>query len=175
VTGIGVSAARAALLPTIAFGIALVAAPGRRELAVHLFLLAVLAIALLAALVAIGVAVPSRASAFDRTFRHLAPSGGEAPAALLKVQREVTMARETAFDVHYRLRSLLRPIAGGLLLARFGIDLDRSPERARETVGAEAWELLRPDRSPPADRAAPGITVDQLDRVVSELEELRWS
>ncbi len=173
-TGIVVAAARATLLPAIALGIVVIAAPGRRELAVHLFLLAVLAIALVASLAATKVAIPPHRSSFELAFQPSA-SVPSHPASLLKVEREVAMARETAFDVHFRLRPLLRPIAGGLLLARLGIDIDRAPERARESIGAETWDLLRPDRSAPADRAAPGFSVDRIDRIVGELEDLRWN
>jgi hypothetical protein len=78
----------------------------------------------------------------------------------------------SAFHLHVRLRPILREIAAHRLWMRFGVDLDREPERARELTGAEAWELVRPERPPPSDRLAPGLSVPDLRRVVEELERL---
>jgi hypothetical protein len=90
------------------------------------------------------------------------------------VEREVTLATGTAFDVHYRLRPLLQPIATDLLLRR-GVALDGDPARAAALVGPDAWELVRPDRPAPADRAARGIPLESAARAVDGLERLAWS
>ena len=56
--------------------------------------------------------------------------------------------------------------------SRRGVDLDREPERARELIGANAWELVRPERTPPTDRLAPGPPLADLRVVVDEIERL---
>ena len=45
---------------------------------------------------------------------------------------DVALAQAGEFDVHFRLRPLLRDIATAGLAMQSGIDLDRQPERARE-------------------------------------------
>ena len=47
------------------------------------------------------------------------------------------------------LRPIVREIAAARL-ARHGVSLDRQPERARALLGAQTWELVRPDREAPA-------------------------
>ncbi len=147
--------------------------PGRNSLIGHLWLVAVLAIALGAALSALHRSLPRRASAFDAAFAR-GRRGRARPASLERLEREVVLANGTAFDVHYRLRPPLREIASGLLLRR-GVDLERSPERAQALAGPTVWELVRPDRPVPDDRTAPGIPLETVERAVDELEQLAWS
>ena len=91
-----------------------------------------------------------------------------------RMEREVALASGTAFDVHYRLRPTVRSIARGLLL-RKGIDLDRTPERSEALVGPDVWDLIRPDRTAPEDRSAPGLPVGAMERAVDALERLECS
>lgn len=163
-----------ASIPTCGLVGALLVAPGRAELEIHVWLLTMLALALLLALASMRAALPPRRSAFDEA---LAPRAAVAarPASLAKVERELSMATDTAFDVHYRLRGALRPVASGLLLARAGVDLDRQPDRARALLGDEAWELLRADRPSPLDRTGNGIEIDAVDRIVTAVERVRCS
>jgi len=163
----------AALAVSAWAGIVLVLAPGRASLVGHVWLVLVLAIALAAALGALLHAVPRRPSAFDAAFAPTLRVRAR-PASLERVEREVALARGTAFDVHYRLRPSLRAVAGGLLLRR-GVDLERSPGRAAELVGPDVWELIRPDRPAPVDRAATGIPLDAVERALDDLERLAWS
>ncbi len=86
----------------------------------------------------------------------------------------MTLAAGTAFDVHFRLRPLLRDLAAGLLLRR-GVDLARSPGRAAELLGPDVWALVRPDAEPPDDRAAPGVPIAVIERALDDLEALAWS
>src|SRR5207248_752064 len=60
------------------------------------------------------------------------------------LQLDALVRRLTA-DVHYRLRPLVSEIAVARLARRYGIDLARRPERARELLGPRTWELVRPD------------------------------
>jgi hypothetical protein len=158
---------------TIWAGVVALVVPSRAELVGHLWLVAVLALALALALDRLRQAIPSRPSAFDAAFGARGPVHAQ-PASLARVEREVALATGTAFDVHYRLRPILRSLASGLLLRR-GVDLDRRPERARELLGADVWELVRPDREPPHDRSAPGLPVEVVERSIDELERLSWS
>ena len=53
-----------------------------------------------------------------------------------------------------------------------GIDLDREPERAREKLSPETWELVRPDRPRPERTGTTGIDTASLTAVVDELERI---
>ncbi|HKG44676.1 MAG TPA: hypothetical protein VKB10_10590 [Gaiellaceae bacterium] len=89
------------------------------------------------------------------------------PPELERLERELTMATATAFDLHLRLRPLLREVAGARLAAR-GLQLDECEDVVRE----ELWELVRPDRPMPPDRNAPGIPAAELRRAVEAVEAL---
>lgn len=159
------------LLPTIGLAVALALAPARATLEVHVWLLVVLALALLAFLGIVRAAYPSGASPFVASLRQTRP-GVERPAALLRLEREVTMAGSAAFDVHFRLRPDLQELAGELLSSRRGIDLERDPDRAHAVLGDDAWELVKPDRPQPPERHGEGIGEAELERVVTALEHV---
>jgi hypothetical protein len=129
-----------------------------------------LALALGVALDRLRRAMPQRRSGFDAAFVPVASTHAR-PASLSRVEREVTLATGTAFDVHYRLRPLVRELAAGLLLRR-GVDLERSPERAEALLGPRLWELVRPGGAAPEDRTAAGLPVTAVARVVDDLESL---
>jgi hypothetical protein len=158
---------------TLTAGILLVVAPEHAGLVGHLWLVAILAIALGVALVRLRAALPRRASPFDAAFAAKSLPAAR-PASLARIEREVTLSTGTAFDVHYRLRPVLRTVATGLLLRR-GIDLERSPERAHAVLGPDVWELVRPDRPPPSNRTAPGMPIAEVERAVDQLEQIAWS
>lgn len=164
-------AAEVGLVPTVALATALALAPERAELEVHVWLVVVLTLGLAVVVGGIGGARPAVVSVFDRA-RRADAKGRARPASLSRLEREVTMASSTAFDVHYRLRPALRELASGLLRARRGVDLELSPARARELLGDELWELVRLDRAAPHDHGAPGITAATLERCVTALERL---
>ena len=155
---------------TLAAGIAVLVAPDEAGLLGHVWLAVVLAIALVVALGRLRHAMPRRPSAFDSAFART-PSEPARPASLARVEREVTLSTGTAFDVHYRLRPLLRGVATGLLLRR-GVELERTPERARELLSPDVWELVRPDRAPPENRTAPGLPLASIEGAVDDLERL---
>jgi hypothetical protein len=90
---------------------------------------------------------------------------------LEELEHAVDFSLGTAFDVHYRLRPHLRRIAVHRLGTR-GVSLDGQPPRARALLGAEAWELVRPDRPEPEDRNGRGLTLALLRRVVERLDAL---
>jgi hypothetical protein len=164
------SSVAAAVTLTIGAGVLLLAVPDSAALVAHVWLVVVLALALGVGLDRLRRAVPKRPSAFDAAFAPT-PRTGARPAGLARVERAVTLATGTAFDVHYRLRPVLVAIASGLL-ARRGVDPQRSPARAELLLGPAVWELVRPDRPAPSDRAAPGLPVATIERAVDDLERL---
>jgi hypothetical protein len=89
-----------------------------------------------------------------------------------RLEREVALGSAGAFDLHYRLRPVLREVAEHRLLSRRGVTLERDPEAARKLLGEEVWELLRPDRPSPKDRHGRGLDPRSLRRLVDVLERL---
>lgn len=159
---------RIALLPTLALGVVVLVVPSRAALAVHVWLLTLLALFGLAVLGRLATAFPARPAVFDVA----RPSATDAPrfTSLERLEREVALASASAHDLHFRLRPTLREAAAELLAARRGIMLDRQPERARRALGDETWELVRSDRPAPADPHAPGLDRAALERVTTALE-----
>ena len=94
------------------------------------------------------------------------------PLELERMEREVVLACGNAFDLHARLRPVLREIAAHRLESRRGLALDGGAAEVRQLLGDELTALLRPDREPPQDRAAPGIPVRQLEAHVERLERI---
>ena len=165
-------AAEVLVLPTAALVAVLVLAPGRAALAVHVYVLVLLAAALASVVGSIASSQRDEgASSFDAALRR-PPDAHQRLKELVRLERETALAQSSAFDFHYRLRPVLREIASGLLAVRRGVELDRRPERARELLGEETFDLVRADREPPWDRLAPGLEVDELHRVVARLEAI---
>ena len=154
-------------------GILVLVLPERAGVVAHGLLVVLLALALAVALERLRRTLPRHPSAFETAFVRPGPRGAR-PATLARMEREVTLATGTAFDVHYRLRPVLRTIAAGLV-ARRGVELDRMPDRAEALVGPTTWELVRPDRPAPVDRTAPGLRVEDVERAVTDLERLACS
>ena len=112
-----------------------------------------------------------RASAFESALR---PPASEAkrPAELARLEREVTLARGSAFYLHVRLCPVLREIASERLRERRGVDLALHPEAARAALGEPLWELVRSNRPAPDDRDAPGLPLARLAEAVDALERI---
>ena len=169
------AAIRLAQLPallTVVLVVLLIVLPGRAELVLHVYALALAAIALVHLIRAVRRAHPVAAtSPFDAALRQRRRRSERLP-ELARVEREVSLGMATAFDLHYRLRPPLRRIAGELLAARRGIDLEGSPEAARKALGDQTWEIVRADREPPRDRYGAGLELATLHAVVESLEAL---
>lgn len=138
--------------------------PSVSNVTLHVYVFVVGGLVMLGVVAAAGDAVPTRrrsdleralSEAEDRERRVL---------EFEKLQREVTLAVSSAFDLHRRLLPQLREIAQARL-ERSG----RSP--GPETLG-RWWELLRPDLEQPEDRFGPGIDAAQLRELVSDLERM---
>ena len=146
--------------------------PGDRGLVLDAYLLFAGGLALLVLVHLTRTVLPTAGrSRFERVLR-APPRPRPRPDALGSLARRVLLATETAFEVPYRLRPLLREIAAYRLSARRGIDLDADPEAARDALGAEAWELVRPDRPVPPDRLGPGLRLSDLRAAVHSLERI---
>lgn len=158
-------------LPTVALAVAFALAPDRRELELHIWLLVVLGLSLVALLAVVHAAFPSSPSPFVASLKQPVVSV-ERPPSLARIERGVSMAEASAFDVHYRLRPVLVELAGELLAARRGIDLNREPGPSHAVLGDDLWEIVRPNRPEPRERLADGISADDLERVVTSLERI---
>jgi hypothetical protein len=159
------------LLATVLAVVALVAAPDRRDLIVDIYVLSLGGIAVLRL---VGLTrrrlAPGERSEFDDALR---PGRFESVrvAERDKLEREIELGLQTAFDFHFRLRPTLVEIARNRLAGR-GISLE-DERRARDVLGPEAWELLRPDRDQPRERNAPSLSTDELGGLVATLERIR--
>ena len=92
-------------------------------------------------------------------------------AELDRIDRLVVLGAANEFDLHYRLRPLLRDLAADRLSAGHGVSLDGQPERAQQLLGEELWELVRADREV-GRRSGPGVAPAALAGFVDRLEKL---
>jgi hypothetical protein len=99
------------------------------------------------------------------------PSTSSLPSQLLRIQRIVERSGESGVAAHTLLRPVLSEIAEARL-ARRGVQLNRDHDEARQLLGHEAWELVRPDRPQPHDARAPGVAPRELEAVLDSLEAL---
>lgn len=167
--GGAIAAALVGAVPLVVF---LVVVPGSRAIALDVYLLYLGAVLMLALVQATRETErPDPHAPFARALVRR-PRPRERLHQLTRQEREVGLSVDAAFDLHVRLRPTLRMVARHRLAARRGIDLDRQPERSREVLGEEAWELVRPERPPPDDRFARGIPLDRLRTIVESLERI---
>jgi len=171
VKGTVIRIAATVLLATAILSALVLVVPSRRTLFIGIYVL-VLAVA------AIGTLVGSFRSLQPEIWMR-SPSEREAEkperppplAELERIDRLVVLGTANEFDLHYRLRPLLRQLAADRLFARHGVDLDRSPERARPLLGDELWALVRADRTV-GRRTGPGVPSAELADYVDRLERL---
>jgi len=160
-----------AFLATVAFVIARAADPGRHAIELDVYLLILGGIALLVVLSWLVDAVPSGKGSLLEDEVDRRPEDPPRIVELDRLERELSMGVTRAFDLHYRLRPVLREIAAGRLERR-GLRLDSGSEAVRKALGADVWELVREDRIPPTDRLAPGLGIGSIREVVEQLESL---
>jgi hypothetical protein len=148
-----------------------VAVPSRRALFVGIYELVLAAIAVSALVSSFRTLEPKAwlRSPFERD----PPRPEEPPpiAELDRFDRLVVLGTGNEFDLHYRLRPLLRQLAADRLYARHGIELDRDPGRAGALLGDELAALVSPERKL-GRRSASGIEPAELARDVDRLEQL---
>ena len=150
----------------VALGVILFS-PIDRTLTVQIYVLVVGALALFTVLAITAVGSQARVSPFAeavRARRRRPPR----PEELERLERQVALAVENAFDFHYRLRPSLVAAAEAALWRTHGIPLERGQDR----VPPELWDLVRPDREPPQDRLEAGPSLDRLNAAVDALERM---
>jgi hypothetical protein len=166
-----VRAVKLGLLISVGIGVAAFASPGIRTVLLDAYLVALGGVLLLALVrLTVAKAPGVKGSLFDRALADMRRPPRDVRE--LELARDLELSRLNAFHLHLRVRPLLREIAAHRLGKRYGISLDAEPGRARELVGASAWELVRPDRPPPRDRLAPGPPLSSLRDVVTDLEKI---
>jgi len=152
--------------------VARVVEPGRKALELDVFVLAVGAMIVLAAVLATRQAYPvGEGSALAEALED-EPRQPVRPPELERTERLLTMAATTAFDLHFRLRPILRDVAEQRLADRQGLRLDSGDPRVEEALGEELWELVRPDREAPTRRFVPGLERAGIRRVIERLERI---
>lgn len=170
-TRIRARAVKQGLTVTAAAVIAVFASSGTHELVLDVYLLSIGAVILLALVRATRVQAAShRKSRFDAALMAMRRKPVESGESALV--RELELSTYNTFHFHARLRPLLRDIAAHRLRSKYGVELDTEPIRARELVGTDAWDVVRPDREPPPDRLAAGPTAGELRMIVDELEAI---
>ena len=158
------------MVATLGLGIAIALFRGDAALAADVWLLAVGTLGLLLAisrtLGALPRERPTRLDAAPPGLLHQAR-----PRELVKLEREVGLSTETAFDAYYRLRPTVRRVAAARLRVR-GVDLDAPTGTAETLLGPEAWALARSDLARPRNHDAPGLMLDEIAVLVDALEAL---
>lgn len=155
-----------ALSATVALAAVLVLRLVRAELAAEVFVLVVGAATLLA-LVAMTRGERAQPSTFERALRPQPPPRPVRPLELERLERDVTLGVGGAFHLRHKLLPLLREIAAQRLADRSGAALTDA------TVGADAWELLRPEGPDDyRDRYGRGLPIARLEALTDELERI---
>jgi len=142
--------------------------PTARALAIWVVLVTALALLLL---IGYSPGGPKPAPRFEQALRGRKPAAPQA-VELLRMERELVLGIADAEHAQRRLLPLLRSAAAARLAARHGFELERRPEAARDLLGDEVWELLRPDRPEPEDRHGPGVPRDEIAAVIERVESL---
>jgi hypothetical protein len=159
-------------LATLALVLVALLIPGHRPLELDVYVLVVGGMAVFAAVLAARRAYPvSRGSAIAEALEG-EPREAVPPPDLERTERVLSMSTTAAFDVHFRLRPILREIAEQRLADRRGLRLDSGERRVREALGDELWEIVQPEREPPSQRFGQGIPPERLARVIERLETL---
>lgn len=156
---------------TLTAGGVLLLSPVETELVVRIYLLVVGALALMTLIAATSHVAPATPSAFERALVRR-PTPEPRPDELTRLERQVALAEENAFDFYVRVRPALVDAAAAALWRRHAVTLSTQPERARELLPPEVWAVVRPDYERPADRHEPGPSIDDLDRVVHAIERM---
>ena len=164
--------ARSATVTGILLALLMVRAP-YFDLALRLWLVSLAAIvvwALSARSLTGWTRAPERGRPLNWRWRRPGPAP-ERIRGLEELEYAVDFSQTTAFDFHYRLRPHLVSVATHRL-AGHGVQLEAQPDRARQLLGEEAWDLVRPDRLPPERRNDRGQDLTRLRRVVERLDAL---
>jgi hypothetical protein len=162
--GIAIAAAAAAIVALL-FGV------DRTDIVLDAYIVFVAGLLALATARIVSGAFPTPRGVVPRTLartsRHYAR-----PDSLRVTEDVVALGQADHFDLHFRLRPLLRDIAAAGLAAQTGTDLLGSPDRAEAELSPETWSLVRPDRPRPVGSGIQGIDTGSLAAIVGELERI---
>lgn len=89
-----------------------------------------------------------------------------------RLERDVVLATGSELEQHVRIKPLLRDVVEDRLWRSRGIELDQSPDRAREALGDELYELVKPGRPDPNARYFRGLDLKALARVLDRIEAI---
>ncbi len=155
-----------AILASFALASTLVLRLVNTDLAEQVFVL-VLGSATLLTLVAATRGERAQPSAFERALRPAKPPQPNRPLELDRLERDVTLGVNGAFHLRQKLLPQLREVAAQRLADRRGASL------SEQTVGADAWDLLRPE-GPDGyrDRYGRGVPIERLEALTDELERI---
>lgn len=149
---------------SVTAGYIAVAQPGVRNVTLHAYVLIVGALLMLGVVAAAGDAIPRRLrSEFDAALAAPTHRSKQLP-EIEKLEREVTLATASAYDLHFRLLPHLREIAQARL--------ERAGRSASPETLGRWWELLRPDRPAPDDRFGKGISPADLRALIADLARM---
>ena len=158
------------VVATLGLAGAIAIQPGSAALAVDVYLFFVATLGLLLGITrTLGTLPREHPTRLDAGVR--GPVRQNRPRELVKLEREVAMSTETAFDAYFRLRPAVRRIAASRLALR-GIDLDAPSGPAEELLGPETWDLVRADRPRPRNHDAAGVSLDRIADIVASVERL---
>lgn len=158
-------------LATLAAIALAVVAPGRSSFVLHWYAVALACCGAWFLLRLLAVALPGHHASVFETIEEPRPKPAEPVPDLERDERTVSFSSWLASDYHFRLRPVLREIAGDRLAVRRAVDLHREPEAARRCLGEPAWEAVRPVPEP-SDRYAKGPSLSEIGEVISALEAL---
>lgn len=92
-------------------------------------------------------------------------------AGLRSADLVVRMATGSSFGVEFMLKPLLRDLARWRLMRSRGIDMDATPDLARQTVGEELWSKIQPGEPRPVFGAR-GIALTEIQQSLDQLERI---
>jgi hypothetical protein len=164
------AALRGLVVPTLALVAVAAFVPGRLGLAVRVYALLLCAGAFAVVLLVLRRAYPPERQL--RTRKQAGRARRGRPPTLARIEHEAALGVAGSFDLHFRLVPRLRGIAAGLLASRHRISLADDPSASRDALGEATFELVRPDRVPPEDRLARGISTRDLGLAVDSLERI---
>lgn len=153
-------------------GIALLFTSGVRRTVVDIYLLVLLGVVMLALFRVARELRKSRAvSPFEAALVAMRTPHQEETAPL-DAERDIELSRIETLHFHVRVRPVLREIAAHRLRTRYAVELDREPERARELLPSDVWDVVRPERPFPSDRLAAGPTLAEQRKLLDGLEAI---
>jgi hypothetical protein len=107
---------------------------------------------------------------FEAELRKPVANSADIP-GLRAVDHTLRMALGSSFGVEFMLKPLLRELASWRLMRNRGIDIDVTPELARQLVGEPLWSLIEPGE-PVRDYSAPGIPLADVRTSIEQLERI---